>query len=133
MTTSRSPKKSAAGAPGARALITAASLAITLGGWAAFTRTSSETAATAGPAPVALALARPADSLDLGLQPLPTIVPPPQPPSLAIDRPPAVPADRLGSAAPAEPQPQAPIPAVSAPLRVVGAPPQPVARTRSSR
>jgi hypothetical protein len=157
MTKLHSAKKSPAGAPGARALITAASLAITLGGWAAFTRANADTADPASPEP----------STDLKLAPqlLPTIVPaPPLPPKLAIAHPPVLSAALLNdsasvtaraaaaqplAAAPAAAQPAAPaaappvavqlpaaapLPAVNAPpLRAVSAPPRPVARTRSSK
>ena len=155
-----SAKKSPAGAPGAKALITAASLAITLGGWVAFTRANRDTIDTASPAPaIAIALPRPSTDHTLAPQLLPTIVPAlPLPPKLAIARPPVIPAALLSdsapvaagaaapqprAAAPAVAQPDAPaaqlpapvqLPAVSAPpLRAVSAPPQPVARTRSSK
>ena len=114
MTKSRPTQQRAIGAAGVKALITAASLAATLGGWAVLTHTPSETSDTASPPPAnALAPLRP--STDLTFDPLPTIVPPP---NIAIDRPPAVAAQQQAAAPP---------------LRVVSAPPQPVARTRSSR
>ena len=157
-----SAKKSPAGAPGAKALITAASLAITLGGWAAFTRANMNTAETANPAPaITIALPRPSTDLKLAPQLLPTIIPaPPLPPKLVIAHPPVISAELLNDSAPvaaqaAAPPPRAaapaaaqpaeppaavqlpvaaPLPAVNAPpLRTVGAPPQPVARTRSSK
>jgi hypothetical protein len=151
-----SAKKSPAGAPGAKALITTASLAITLGGWAAFTRANGDTIDTASPAS-AIALPRPSTDLKLAPQLLPTIVPaPPPPPDLAIAHPPLIPAALLSDSAPvaaqaAAPRPRADAPAVAQPaapaappaaiqlpavnappLRTVSAPPQPVARTRSS-
>jgi hypothetical protein len=159
MTKSHLAKKSPTGAPGAKALITAASFAITLGGWAAFTRANPDTTDTAPPAPViAIGLPRPTTDLKLGSQLLPTIVPaPPLPPKLAIAQPPdisaallsdsapgaahaAAPPPRVDAAAAAQPAAPAPppaaiqLPAVSAPpLRTISAPPQPVARTRSSK
>src|SRR5689334_14327541 len=98
MTKSHSTKKSPAGAPGARALITAASLAITLGGWAAFTRANADTVDPASPAPaIAIALPRPSTDLKLAPQLLPTLVPaPPLPPKLTIARPPVIPAALIG-------------------------------------
>ncbi len=165
MTKSHSAKKSSTGAPGARALITAASLAITLGGWAAFTRATVDTTDTASPAPaIAIVVPRPSTDLKLAPQLLPTIVPaPPLPPELVIAHAPVISAALLSGSAPvaarpAAPRPQAaalaqpaapapvappaavqlpaaaPLPAVDAPpLRAVSAPPQPVARTRSSK
>lgn len=131
MSQSRHTQKRATGAPGVKALIAAASLAATLGGWAALTHTPAETTEAAS-APLE-------PSTALKLDPLPTIIPPPQ---IAIDRPPAMPAALLHAQAPAVTPPttqqQAPAPAPAQPalvppLRVVSAPPQPVARTRSSR
>jgi hypothetical protein len=159
MTKAQSSKKLPTSAPGTKALITAASLAITLGGWAAFTRANRDTIDTASPAPaIAITLPRPSTDLKLAPQLLPTIVPaPPPPPDLAIAHPPVIPAALLSDSAPvaappaaqqpraADPaaaQPDAPatspatiqLPAVDAPpLRAVSAPPQPVARTRSSK
>jgi hypothetical protein len=105
--------------------------------------------------PPALAPLQLSSELRLDPLPLPTIVQPPQPPELVIDRPPAIPTALLGAPAlavarPAAQQQEAPLapvppvaqpapqqpepPVISAlPLRVVTAPPQPVARTRSSR
>jgi hypothetical protein len=151
MTKPRHTGRRASGAPGVKALITAASLAATLGGWAALTHTQPEAADNASlPPPSPLAALRPATDIALG--PLPTVVPLPPPPKLAIDRSPALSAALLSAQAPAlarpaaqqQPVPQAPAAAVAQPadaqpalaappLRAVSAPPKPVARTRSSR
>jgi hypothetical protein len=158
MTKSHTAKKSPASAPGTKALITAASLALTLGGWAAYTRAPADTAGPAGPPlAIAITLSRPSTELKLAPQLLPTIIPAlPLPPKLAIARPPIIPAALLNDSAPvfapaAAPRPQAAAPfaqpaapapeppaAVQLPagaplLRAVSAPPQPVARTRSSK
>jgi hypothetical protein len=161
MTKSRPIKKSTVKGPGVKALITATSLAVTLGGWAAFTRAQADATDTASPDPaIALMPVRPSTDLALAAPLLPTLVPQPQtPPRLAIDHPPAIPAALLNARpptvrqvvarqpAPAAAEPQAapaaaepapappPLPAVSAPpLRVVSAPPPAhVAKTRSSR
>jgi len=128
-----SAKKSPAGAPGAKALITAASLAITLGGWAAFTRANRDTIDTASPAPaIAITLPRPSTDLKLAPQLLPTIVPvSPPPPDLAIARPPVIPAALLSDSAPvaaqaAAPQPRAAAPAVAQPAAPAAPLPAPV-------
>src|SRR5690348_9163597 len=104
MTRPNTVKKHPGGAPGAKILITTASLAITLGGWAAFTRANVETADTASPPPAALALELPRPSTDLKLAPqlLPTIVPAaPPPPQRAIARAPVIPAALLDVGTPA--------------------------------
>jgi hypothetical protein len=130
MTKLHSAKKSPAGAPGARALITAASLAITLGGWAAFTRANADTADSASPEPaVAIALPRPSTDLKLAPQLLPTIVPaPPLPPKLAIAHPPVLSAALLNDSASvtaraAAAQPLAAAPAAAQPAAPAAAPP----------
>jgi hypothetical protein len=139
-----STKKSPAGAPGAKALITATSLAITLGGWAAFTRANGDTAS-----PPSAITVRPSTDLMLAPQLLPTIVPaPPLPPKLAIAHPPVIPATLLSDSAPIAGQAAAPpqaadplaelpaavqLPVVSAPALRAVSPPPPVAQTRSSR
>jgi hypothetical protein len=117
MTRSRPIQQRAVGAPGIKALITAVSLAATLGGWAALADTQIETIDPAS-SPPARALAPQRPSIDLTLAPLPTIVPPP---NIAIDRSSPIDTAPSGLATPASP------------LRVVTVPPQPVARTRSSR
>jgi hypothetical protein len=159
MMKSPSPKKSRAGAPGTKALLTAASLAITLGGWAAFTRANGEAADVASAPPaIVITLPRPRTDLKLAPQLLPTIIPaPPPPPQLALSHPPVLSAALLSDSAPvaaqaaapvaaqpaaAAPEPPAaiqlpaaaPLPVVDAPpLRAVSPPPAPVARTRSSK
>lgn len=114
MTTFRPGKQRSSGAPGLKALITATSLAVTLGGWAMLSRTQSTPAAGAQPGDMYVDVAL-ANRLDLGLPPVPTIVAPPQRHTGRDARSPAI------SAAS-----QAPV------LRTVSAPP-PIARTRSSR
>jgi hypothetical protein len=145
MTKSKATNKRPAGAPGAKILITATSLAITLGGWAAFARANTATSDPASSAPE-VAIALPGSATGLGLAPalLPTLVPAPAlPPNLIIARPPAISAELLNGSVPAAAQartvpapaaaaPVAELPA-AAPLRAVIAPPQPVARTRSSK
>ena len=142
MPQSRATKRLAAGAPGMKALITAASLAATLGGWATLAIEQAPT--TAGvEAPLAdFSVAdRPAAEITLNLAPLPTIAaPPPPPPSIVIERP-SIATGRPAAPAAAQPVPMAqpvapaaqPAPAVNLPLRVVSAPPNPITRTRSSR
>lgn len=105
--TSKRPSSASAGV---RLLVTTASLAATLGGWFAFTL-------QAGPGPQE---PPPAASLEsaLGLQPIPTVVPPPA--NVITSLPVAQPAQT-----PRQPQ---------AGLRVVdGPPPAPITTTRSSR
>jgi hypothetical protein len=126
----RATTRLAPDALGMKALITATSLAVTLGGWAV------------------LAIERPtppsAAGFEPSMAPLPTIVaPPPPPPKIEVDSPPAragqpVPRRSTNQAvtrkpAAALPAPAAPALAAPPPLRVVSAPPKPVARTRSSR
>jgi hypothetical protein len=128
MATGKPPKKPASSAPGVKLLITAASLAATVGGWALIS--SNETKPAPAPAPEQSA----APAVTIKLAPLPTLVPPitPQPQLVTINQPrPAVSA----------PQPAAPTELV---LRDVSAPqvnaggrgsaaPAPVVNTRSSR
>ena len=159
MTKLHTTKNSRSGASGARALITAGSLAITIGGWAALTRANVVPIDTSAPAPaIAISVPRPSTDLKLAPQLLPTIIPAaPPPPDLAIAPAPIIPAALLRDTAPvaaraAAPRPQAaapvaaepaapapplaaaPLPSVETPpLRAVSAPPAPVARTRSSK
>jgi hypothetical protein len=72
----------AAGAPGVKLLITAASLVSTIGGWALISNTNI-TASSAAPAQPSVAR-----SIDFG--PLPTLVPPPDPKSLIIKAQPVI-------------------------------------------
>src|SRR5690349_13941585 len=97
MTKSRSTKKGSAKRPGVKTLITATSLAVTIGGWAALARSQAELADTASSdSPIALGPARPATDIWLAAPLLPTIVPPPQaPPRLEIEQPPVIPAALL--------------------------------------
>jgi hypothetical protein len=113
-------------APGVKLLITAASLAATLGGWALISSVEAKPAPTPASAPEQTA----APVVTIKLAPLPTLVPPvtPQPRLVTINQP--------------RPAARAPQPAVSTELvlRDVSAPalpdrsaPAPVANTRSSR
>ena len=124
MATSKPAKKPASSAPGVKLLITAASLAATLGGWAVIG--AKEPKSTAAPVPAQAA----APAVTIKLAPLPTLVPPitsqPRPNTIKQSRPAA----------------SAPLPAASNEivLRDVSAPavpdrsaPAPVANTRSSR
>ena len=65
-----SPKRPAAGAPGVKLLITAASLAATLGGWAAFTLGAN------GPS-IAAGTTQSSAAAMASLPPIPTVMPPP--------------------------------------------------------
>jgi hypothetical protein len=124
-------KKPNTGAPGVKLLITAASLAATLGGWAMIS--SDETKPALPPAPASNQVAVPAVTIKLA--PLPTLVPAIASPAqiVTVNRP------RPAAAVAAAPQPAAPSTLV---LRDVSAPqvnaggsaaPAPVASTRSSR
>jgi hypothetical protein len=137
----KSTKKPVTSAPGVKTLITAASLAATLGGWAVISGTA--TKPTSIPAPVTEQAAP--RTVTIKLAPLPTLVPPitpqPQPQLVTIDQPrSAVPRPAAVAAAP---QPAAPTELV---LRDVSAPqvtaggssssssaPAPVVNTKSSR
>ena len=110
MTSSHPAKPS--GAPGIKILVTAASVAATVGGWALLTAKQAQ--AQSQSASAALPVTAPAAALNL--PPLPTIVPPP-----AQSAPQAAPFGG-GAAAAAAPAPA---------LRVVSAPP--VSSTQSSR
>jgi hypothetical protein len=152
MTPSRTTKRLTSGAPGMKALITATSLAVTLGGWAMLALEQSETAPSAAEtlAVESAAIQPMASSFELSLAPIPTIAAPPAPPKIVVNNPPvadvkpaahgSIQAAARQAAAPAaapeaapaaapQPAPAAPLP----PLRAVSAPPKPVARTHSSR
>ena len=144
MSQSRTTKRLAPDALGMKALITTTSLAVTLGGWAVLAQPKTPTSE----APVAdtVAIQVPASAIKLSMAALPTIVQPPAPPpKIIVLSPPRAAAIQNVGRRPAiqvAPQPTAesssaaapPPPAVSLPpLRVVSAPPKPVARTRSSR
>jgi 2-oxoglutarate dehydrogenase E2 component (dihydrolipoamide succinyltransferase) len=134
-------KKPNSGAPGVKLLITAASLAATLGGWAVISGQEAKPAPAPTPEPAT------APAVTIKLAPLPTLVPEvtPQAQLVMVNRPrPAAAAPQPAAAAP---QPAAPgtivLRDVSAPApRDAGAPqvgggrsaaPAPVANTRSSR
>jgi hypothetical protein len=117
-------KKPNSGAPGVKLLITAASLAATLGGWAVIS--SQEAKPAPAPAPEQAV----APVVTIKLAPLPTLVPPAtlQPRLVTVNQP------RPAAAAPQ------PAPSNGIVLRDVSAPalpdrsaPAPVANTRSSR
>lgn len=143
------PKRAAAGAPGAKLLITATAVAATLGGWltlSALEPAPADSAPTATDTTLVIAEAPAQPPLRLNWGPIPTLVPPPPPqPDLAIGPAPAIaiPATRPTAPKPAvpivvaQPAPAAPAPVVVAQpapaLRAVSAPPKPVARTRSSK
>jgi hypothetical protein len=133
MATGKSSKRPATSAPGVKLLITAASLAATLGGWAVFSAKEPKLTVAPVSEPVA------ASAVTIKLAPLPTLVPPitPQPRSqlVTIDQPRAA----APGVATSAPQPAAPSELV---LRDVSAPqvntgrsaaPAPVVNTGSSR
>jgi hypothetical protein len=139
MTSPKSTKRAATTAPGVKLLITAASFAATIGGWAvigAKDNSASQTAAVSTTSSVALP--QPVSALTIKLEPLPTLVSQPTPQSqlvIANNRP-------VVAARPANPQPAVAAPALPA-LRVVTAPdggggggggaPAPATTTRSSK
>ncbi|HZY43414.1 MAG TPA: hypothetical protein VFF70_01590 [Anaerolineae bacterium] len=142
MPPSKSSGRPASGAPGVKMLITAASLAATVGGWAMLSNTegvSSSTTSTPALPPATTA------SLTVKLQPLPTLVPPPDPKSIAINAQSVIrsSSNQQVAAAPAQAEPA---PQVSG-LRIVSAPsvvsggggssvagaPPPATTTRSSK
>ena len=140
MTASRSPKRS--GPSGVKVLITAASLAATVGGWATLSAKEGLSSATQPTTPITPTSAAATVSLDL--PPLPTLVPAPaqQPVIITSNRPPV----SSGGQRPAAASAPAPAPAPGQGLRVVSAPPvqvgggggsvaapAPVTNTRSSR
>jgi len=159
MPQSRSTKRLTRDRLGMKVLITTTSLAVTLGGWAVLAASQPKTSTTDVPITDSVVLQPLASSFELNLAPLPTIAAaPPPPPKIVVLSPPVMPAiqhathrpqiqvasqpaaepapvaaPQAAPAAPPQPDPAAP-PAVSLPpLRVVSAPPKPVARTRSSR
>lgn len=137
MATGKPSKKPATSAPGVKLLITAASLAATLGGWAMISAEEPEPEPTPTPAPAPVQAAAPAVTIKLA--PLPTLVPPitPQPQVVTVNQPRSA-APRAAASAP---QPAAPTELV---LRDVSAPqvnagggrsaaPAPATNTGSSR
>jgi hypothetical protein len=127
MTLGKPSKKPATSAPGVKMLITAASLAATLGGWAVLSAQEQKPA----PAPAPKQAAVPAVTIKLA--PLPTLVPPitPQPQLVTINRP----RPAAGAPQPVAPPDTLVLREVSAPQvnRGGSAAPAPVTNTRSSR
>jgi hypothetical protein len=125
----RPSKKSNTGVPGVKLLITAASLAATVGGWALISAKETQPAQPAQPSSTTQVV-EPVFSLKLA--PLPTLVPPSQAQVVTISNP---------RAAAAAPQPAAAAPQTASQptlvLRDVSAPapaaPAPATNTRSSR
>ena len=133
MATGKPSKKPATSAPGVKLLITAASLAATLGGWAVIG--AKEPKSTAAPVPAQAA----APAVTIKLAPLPTLVPPitPQPQVVTVNQ------SRSAAPRPAASAPQ-PVASTELVLRDVSAPqvnaggggsaaPAPVVNTGSSR
>jgi hypothetical protein len=126
MATSKPSKKPAAGAPGVKLLITAASLAATLGGWAVISVKEPKPTVSAVPERAV------APAVTIKLAPLPTLVPPITPQArsqlVTIDQP------RPAAVAP---QPAAAnelvLRDVSAPVLPSRSAPAPAANTGSSR
>lgn len=116
MPPSKSSGRPASGAPGVKMLITAASLVSTVGGWAMLSNTEGISSATASvPEPIQSTTA----GLTVKLAPLPTLVPPPDPKSIAINLQPVVIVRSTNQQVAAA----APAPAPSIPgLRIVDAP-----------
>ena len=114
MTTSKSARRAATTAPGVKLLITAASFAATIGGWALI---GAKDNSTVIPAATPITLPQPVSALTINFAPLPTLVPPPALQSQLVttsNRP-------IVAARPANPQPVAAVPAMPA-LRVVTVP-----------
>ncbi len=118
MTSTKSTKRSATSAPGVKLLITAASFAATIGGWALIGAKDNAAAQTAV-VPEATPVIAPqrTTELTIKLEPLPTLVPQPTPQSQLVttSNQPAV------AVRPAIPQPAPAAPALPK-LRVVTAP-----------
>lgn len=123
MTTSKSSKKPTSDTSGVKLLITAASLAATLGGWAVI---SAEEAQPAPPPAHDQVVVPP---VAIKLAPLPTLVPPirSQPPSSAINQP------HPAAGAPPAAANEIVLRDVSAPALPDRSAPAPVVNTRSSR
>lgn len=115
----QSVKRPGSGVPGAKMLITAVSVAATLGGWALITANDAKPVAQVTTVSQS---ARSQSASALVLPPLPTLVPPPAGVMNTLPRQPSAPDASAGTN-----QAAAPV------LRVVDAPPPPVATTRSSR
>jgi hypothetical protein len=133
--TSAKSKRSATTAPGVKLLITSASFAATIGGWALIGAKDNSTAQSAAvPAASSNALPQPVSALTIKLEPLPTLVPQPTLQSQLV----TVGNRLVATARPALPQPVAAAPALPV-LRVVTVPgggsgaPAPAGTTRSSK
>lgn len=126
MTSTKPAKKPNSSAPGVKMLITAASVAATLGGWALISSNEAKTAPTFTSTPDQVA----APAMTIKLAPLPTLVPPITPQSQLVT------VNRSRHAA-AAPQPAASntivLRDVSAPALPSRSAPAPVTNTRSSR
>jgi hypothetical protein len=132
MGTNKSAKKPASGGPGMKLLITAASLAATLGGWALISGKETKPVVSAASVQVAT------PAVKIKLEPLPTLVPPitPQPQLVTINQPRPV----VGAPPAAAVSASQPVAANEIVLRDVSAPalpdrsaPAPVVNTGSSR
>ena len=136
MKSAKPAKKPKSGAPSVKILITAASLAATLGGWALISGKEVKPAPAPAPASGLAPEQAAAPVVTIKLAPLPTLVPPvtPQPRLATVNQ-----SANQPRPAAAAPQPAA-APANEIVLRDVSAPalpdrsaPAPVANTRSSR
>lgn len=133
-------KKSNAGVPGVKLLITAASLAATVGGWALISAKETQPVQSEQPLPLPASTQAAAPILMIKLAPLPTLVPPSQAQIITVSNPRVAaapkPAVAVQAAAPQSVPPPAPpvliLRDVSAPAPASGGP-APVAKTHSSR
>jgi hypothetical protein len=143
-TSKPSGNRPASSTPGVKMLITATSLVATIGGWAVLSNQEGASSSTSS-TPTSNS-AQPATALTVQLPPLPTLIPPPDPKTLAINTQPAiVPSSKRQAVAPAQAA-AAPAPQIAG-LRVVAAPsipsgggggsvaaaPRPATNTRSSK
>ncbi len=129
MASNKPVKKPKTDAPGVKMLLTATSLAATLGGWALISSTAAQPLPALTPAPEQTSNT----TVTIKFAPLPTLVPPltPQPQAVAINQPrPAAPAARAPQPAPAN---TIVLRDVSAPALPSRSAPAPVTNTRSSR
>src|SRR5512143_727730 len=118
MTSTRPAKRPAASAPGVKLLITAASFAATIGGWALIGARDNAAAHTAGVSEATpVVVPQQTTELTIKLDPLPTLVPQPTPQSQLVTA-----SNKAAVAArPVNPQPAPAAPALPK-LRVVTAP-----------
>jgi len=126
-------KKPNTGVPAVKMLVTAASLAVTVGGWALIS--AKETKPVQQPTQPATSAQVVAPVLSIKLAPLPTLVPPGQAQIITVSNPRAASAPRpaVQVAAPqSAPQPALVLRDVSAPAPASSAP-APATKTRSSR